>query len=485
MKGLKEWLDSTSAIAPFIVHADDEGLPAGGDDEVSLRPLQSRPPRDRPMPSSRPLPPPRPRYTLALLTAMAALAFMDRQILAVLIQPVKAEFGLSDLQIGLVTGLGFALTFALLGVPLGRLADRGSRRSLISWCRGLGGLLGAAGAAATGFWALLGSRAGGALSDAGGGPASMAMLADLYPPEQRSRVMSVFGTGGSIGALLAMVLGGWLAQHYGWRLTMGLVGTSALALALLLRLSVREPLRALAQAAAPHAAGAAAPRGAVAEIWSDAVTRGLIIGAACALLAGYSFGSWNTALLVRHHGLSLQNAGWISGGAALFSILGGLGSGALTDRLARCDPRWQQGVPLIGLGLALPCGLGYLLLPAGAVLPAALLNLAFAFFVVWWVAPTYAALSLVVPPQRRATASAMVLLAGAIVGNGVGPIFTGWLSDLLSVSMPGQGLRYALMCMVAMLAPGVYAFARVLPRYPAAYAAAQRAATHKVDLHGD
>lgn len=415
----------------------------------------------------------RPRYTLTLLTALAALAFMDRQILAVLIQPVKQEFNLSDLQIGLITGLGFALTFAVLGIPMGRLADRSERRRIIVWCRGLGGLLGAAGAASTGFWTLLVSRAGGAISDAGGGPASMAMLADLYPANQRSRVMSVFGTGGSIGALLAMVLGGWLAQHYGWRVAMGLVGMSVIMLALLLRFTVREPLRALAQAVAPHTdAYQNAPRGAVREIWNTPVTRWLIIGAACALLAGYSFGSWNTALLVRRHGLSLQNAGWISGTAALVSVFGGLFSGALTDRLTRRDKRWQQGVPLIGLGVALPCGLAYLMLPAGAILPAAALVVTFAFFIVWWVAPTYAALSLVVPGQRRATASAMVMLAGAIVGNGVGPIFTGWLSDLLSVTMPGDGLRYALACMVAMLAPGMYAFARVLPAYPGAYEAA-------------
>jgi MFS family permease len=256
---------------------------------------------------------------------------------------------------------------------------------------------------------------------------------------------------------------------------MGLVGLSVIVLALLLRFTVREPLRALAQDAAPYAdAYKNAQRGAVREIWNAPVTRWLIIGAACALLAGYSFGSWNTALLVRRHGLSLQNAGWISGSAALVSVFGGLFSGALTDRLTRRDKRWQQGVPLIGLGVALPCGLAYLMLPAGAIIPAAALVVTFAFFIVWWVAPTYAALSLVVPGQRRATASAMVMLAGAIVGNGVGPIFTGWLSDLLSVTMPGDGLRYALACMIAMLAPGMYAFARVLPAYPGAYDAAHR-----------
>lgn len=413
--------------------------------------------------------PQRPGYTLLLLTALATLAFMDRQILAVLIQPVKAEFGLSDLQIGLITGLGFALTFGVLGVPLARLADGSERRRLIAWSRGIGGALGATGAAATGFWSLLVSRAGGAVSDAGGAPASMAMLADLYPPQQRARVMSIFSTAGSVGALLAMVLGAWIAQRYGWRAALGVVGCSALVLAVVLRFTVREPLHRIAQAKQDARLPAAARQGAVRELWSDPIVRWLIIGAGCALIAGYSFGVWNAALLVRRHGLSLAEAGWISGAAALASALGSLWAGAQTDRLARLDPRWQIRVPLIGLAVALVCGVAYLLLPAGATLAAAALVPAFGFFIAWWASPAYAALSFIVPAQRRATANAMVMVVGAIVGNGLGPIFTGWLSDVLSFGQPGEGLRYALGCMIAMLVPSMYAFARAMPSYPAAY----------------
>lgn len=421
------------------------------------------------------IPPTRPGYTLTLLTLMSALAFMDRQILAVLIQPVKLEFGLSDLQIGLVTGLGFAFTFSLLGVPLGRLADRCKRRNLIAWCRGMGGLLGALGGASLGFWTLMLSRTGGALSDAGGTPASMSMLADLYPPSQRSRAMSVISTGGSLGALMALVLGSWLAAHYGWRITMVVAGSGSLVLALLLHWSVREPLRLVTAHAAHNATDARQP-GAVAAIWGQPVTRWLIVGAACALLAAYSFGAWNIALMLRRHGMSLQQAGSISGAAALTSIVGGLTSGALTDRLARRDLRWQLGMPILGLGLSLLCGMAYLLLPAGALLPATVLMVAFAFFMPWWVAPTYAAISLVVPSQRRATANAMVLLAGAIVGNGLGPILTGWLSDVLNASLGGDGLRYALMGMVSMMLPGMLAFGRALQAYPAAHRSALQAA---------
>ena len=112
-------------------------------------------------------------YVLILLTALSALTFMDRQILAVLLQPIKQEFGFSDLQIGLITGLGFALTFGALGIPLGRLADKHERRSIIAWCRGVGGCIAAAGALSSGAGGLTASRAGAALGDAGGGAASM------------------------------------------------------------------------------------------------------------------------------------------------------------------------------------------------------------------------------------------------------------------------------------------------------------------------
>ena len=408
------------------------------------------------------------RYILTLLTVMSALAFMDRQILSVLIEPVKLEFGLSDLQIGLITGLGFAITFGLLGVPLGRLADRSERRSLIAWCRGLGGLLAALGAASVGFWSLMFTRSGAALSDAGSTPGSMSMLADLYPPAQRSRAMSVFGTGGSIGALLALLLGSWLAENYGWRVTVVVAGAGSLLMALVLVLTVREPLR---QATAAHALPAAGVRqpGAVAAIWAEPVTRWLVIGVAFTLLAAYSFGAWNIALMVRHHGLSLQQAGWISGASAISSITGSLVSGALTDRMVHRDLRWQMGVPLVGLVLSLLSGVAYLLLPAGTLPIATVLMALFAFFLPWWAAPSYAAISIVTPSQRRATANSMVLLAGAIVGNGLGPILTGWLSDVLNASLGGDGLRYAMLGMVSMILVGIFAFFRAMRAYPQAY----------------
>ena len=401
---------------------------------------------------------------LLLLTAMSMLSAMDRQMLAVLIEPIKAEFLLSDLQIGLVSGLGFALSFCLLGLPLGRIADRHERRSLVAWTRGVGGLLAAMGGASIGFWSLMGSRAGGALSDAGGAPASLSMIADLYPPAQRSRAMSLFGLGAATGSMLALVLGSWIAQQWGWRLALAIVGGSAALLALLLRMFSSEPLRAQAARSNELSQG----RSSVALVWRQPVTRWIMLGAGFALLSGYSVGAWNVSYLVRSHHLTQQQAGWVAGFAALTSVFGSLVAGALTDRLVRRHPGWQMGVPLIGVSMALPSGLLFFAMPTGQVAAATAMVGLFAFFIAWWAAPSYAALSLVVAPQRRATANAMLMLAGAIIGSGIGPIFTGSLSSWLEPWLQDQALRFALICTIAMLVFSVYAFWRALLVYPAA-----------------
>lgn len=413
----------------------------------------------------------RARLILLMLASLSTLTFMDRQILAVLLVPVKAEFGLSDLQVGLVTGLGFALSFGLIGVPLGRLADRHDRRRLVAWTRGLGGALTALGALAGSAGALAASRMGGAVSDAGGGPASMSMIADLYPPQQRSAAIGVFAMGASAGSLLALVLGAWLAQAHGWRWTLALIGLTSVLAALLLRLLVREPLRrgmpALAGSAAPH-------RGAVRAVWDDPVARWLIVAATFALLAGYSFGVWNFAYLMRVLGLSSQQAGGVAGLSALASLLATPFSGALTDRLARREPRWQMGVPIVGVGIALPLGWVYLALGAGHLQASILLTIAFAFFIAFWIAPTYAALSMVVPPERRGVAHSMVMLVGAVGGSGIGPVLCGALSDALAGHVSGDPLRPALALMLALLLGALAALAVAMRAHGRARAAGLR-----------
>lgn len=398
-----------------------------------------------------------------LLAALSALAFMDRQILAVLLEPIKQEFALSDLQVGLVTGLGFSLCFALIAVPLGRLADKRNRVTMVVAARALGGALAALGATTGSAWALAATRAGTAVSDAGAGPASMSMIVDLVPAEQRSRAMSIFTAGNAFGSLLALAGGAWLAQRYGWRVTLACVGTVSILMAALLRWRVAEPPRG--RFAARSGAAPAMTGGAARDVWSRPIARWLLIGGSFALLAGYSFGAWNFTYLMRAHGLSSQAAGLLAGGAALASVAGGLAAGTLTDKLMMRDGRWQMGVPALSLALALPSGLIYLALGPAHFAAACVGVLVFSFFVSGWAAPVYAALSMVVPPERRATANAMLLLSGAVVGSGAGPVLTGALSDGLRPWVGSDGLRWALALTVCLLGLAIAALLKAMPAF--------------------
>lgn len=410
-----------------------------------------------------PVPARRARISLAMLALLSALTFMDRQIFAVLLVPVQREFALGDLEVAAVSSLGFALSFALLALPLARLADGGPRRRIIAWCRGLGGTLAALGAVSGNAAMLAATRVGSAVSDAGGGPASMSLAADLMPAGQRSRAMSVFAMASSAGSLLALIVGAWSAQRFGWRVTLAGIGTASLTGALLVRWVVSEPPRAARVEAPAKARG-----GALAAVLVLPAARWLLGAAALSMLAGYSFGTWNFAYLVRAHGLSVQDAGWVTGLSALGSMLGSAVSGWLADKLVPRDARWQLGVPLLALAISLPLALGFLALDATHTGWAIALLVAFGFFFAGWIAPSYAALSHIVAPERRASANALMLLVGAVGGGGIGPVLTGALSDGLAPRVAGDPLAGALALVVALLVPSAWAYWRCMRLYPAA-----------------
>lgn len=410
-----------------------------------------------------------------MLTLLSVLAFVDRQIFAVLLMPVKTEFALSDLQVGLVTGLGFALAFGLLALPLARVADRHERRSLVAWCRGVGGAAAALGALAGNAGLLLVSRAGAAVSDAGGMPASMSMVADLYPARQRAKAMGVLSMGASLGALIALVGGAWAAERFGWRATLAGVGLASVLAALLMRWVVQEPARSAPAAQSPGAAAAnpspeakAAATAAQAspwrQVWSLPAARCLIGAAAFALLAGYAIGAWNFTYLVRSLSLSPQQAGWVAGVAALGSMLAAPLSGVWADRLARGGNARLLWVAQAGLWAALPLGWAYLALAAAGQATAAIAGVVvFAFCIGLWIAPVYAALSQVVPAPLRSTANASVMLAGAVGGGGIGPVLTGALSDAMGLvgrATSTDPLGWALAIMLSLLLPAVVLLAR-------------------------
>mgnify|MGYP006267287789 CR=1 FL=1 len=414
-------------------------------------------------------------WTLILLLLAYTMNFIDRQIIGILIEPIKREFGVSDTAMGLLSGLAFALFYSALGVPFARYADRANRRNLVAWCCAAWSIMTALCGMAVGFWTLAMARVGVAVGEAGGTPPSLSMVADHYPPHKRGRAMSVFMLGPQLGIIFGLGLGGWIAHNYGWRQAFIWMAIPGLMVALLMRLTATEPRRgAWENATGAEQPAAPAFKLVVADLWRSKVFMRLALGGLMLGFAGYGIGVWTPAFLVRSHGMNLKDAGIVMGvfgGAA--AVLGTLSAGWLSDRLAARDPRWRVGVPILGCMLALPAGLTFYLMPAGPMWAVGSLQvpqsifayLLFGVTTVWWMAPTYAAMADIVPAERRTTAVALFNLGFTMIGGGLGPLLIGVLSDALQTAVGAEGLRWSLATAMLTYVVGILAFYASLQPY--------------------
>ncbi len=381
-------------------------------------------------------------YVLALLTVVYAFNYLDRQLLSVLMEPIKQEFGVSDGALGMLTGFLFALIYTVAGIPVARIADQFGRRavlvvSLVVWS-GMTALTGFV----SSFSQLRLARIGVALGESGGTPPSFALISDIFPPERRATALGIFATGVSFGTLLGNVLGGWIGQEYGWRAAFIWLGLPGLLLAALLAWTVREPDRS----AAPRDASLGdVIRVLIAQpafVWMAA-------GVSLAAFAGYGFAMWKPSFLMRVHGFSLRTAGVAIGFVNLFTgVASSLLGGYLADRLGKRDVRWPLRIAALSAAFALPCNVAFLLWPDpwAALIGISLIGIAGGM----WPPPTYATSQSLVPPHMRARATAILLFFLNLIGLGLGPWWIGELSDALEPAYGKLSLRYALVS--AMLA---------------------------------
>lgn len=412
-------------------------------------------------------------WTLLVLLFVYTMSFLDRQIMGILIQPIKTEFGVSDTAMGVLSGVTFALFYSTLAIPFARYADRANRRNFVSYCCAAWSFMTTMCGLAGSYWTLALARVGVAVGEAGGTAPSITMVADHYPPQQRGRAMSVYMLGPQLGILFGLALGGWIAHHYGWRQAFIWMGIPGIVAALLLRFTTVEPVRGRWEATRTEAP-VGSMKDLARDLWrSSAFTRitwaGLTLG-----FAGYGIGIWTPAFLVRSHGMTLQSAGAVMGIlGGLAAVLGALISGWLSDALARRDPRWRLGVPILGCVLALPCGVTFYLSPAGGqwmvagmgVPHAIVWYLMFGITTVWWMAPVYAALSDIVAANRRATALAVFNLGLTMIGGGLGPLLVGMLSDALTALHGNEALRWALTWSMAAYVLGIVSLAAAIGPY--------------------
>lgn len=406
----------------------------------------------------------RTHLSLLLLALVYIFSFIDRQVIAVLIEPIKRDFGASDTQMGLLSGLAFGLLYAAMGVPVGWLADRFNRRNIVAICCGLWSLATLACGLVGQFWQLLLARMSVAVGEAGGMAPSISVVSDMYPRERRSLAISLFMMGPHFGVLIGLALGGWIAHQYGWRAAFIAFGAPGIVLALLVRLWVQEPARGAFEhtASAPGAKAAAEPlRHQVRRLWRMPAFRRLALACGLGGLAGYGYGVWIPSFLMRSHGLTLAQAGLLFGVASgCGAVLGSLCSGWLGDRLARRNAGWQLGLPMLGMLTALPCALAFILWPSGVwamgslnVPHAMVFAVLFAFFASWWPPLSYSAVSQMVKADERSVAAALLNFFITLFGSGLGPLVTGMLSDLLLPRLGDEALRWALVVLMSLMLP--------------------------------
>lgn len=412
-------------------------------------------------------------YALAMLAIIYVFNYIDRLLISILIEPIKLEFGISDTQIGLLSGVAFAIFYTLFGLPFGRLADRIGRKPVIALaCIAWSAMTMLCGVA-TSFAMLLLFRIGVAVGEAGGTAPSVAMVSDLYPPEKRSRALAVFLMGPSLGAVLGLGLGGWIAQEYGWRTAFVVIGAPGVLLGMLLWLTVRSP----AMPVRPQPAAGAPKedwRTTLREVFATPAFLLVVAAGTLAAIMGYAIGTWNPSFLIRSHGLSMQHAGLLVGlGGGLAATVGTLLCGSITDRLVARDPGWQLGVPIIACVISVPLGFAFYLWPSGtafhlgsmAVPQAYPFYLAFSFAATWWTVPCFGAISHLFPPNRQAQANAIFVMGMTLFGVGLGPIIVGGLSDFFTVSLGQEALRYALASTVVLYVLTALCLIAALPRY--------------------
>lgn len=388
----------------------------------------------------------RPAYRgwfLFLLTLAYALNFLDRQLLSILQEPVKAELGLSDTQLGLIGGPVFALLYVGLGVPIARLADRANRVRIVAGAISLWSVATALCGMAANFGQLAAARMTVAVGEAAATAPSYALLADLYPKERRASAIGIFTTGTSIGSAVGLSLGGWVGYVYGWRTAFLLIGLPGVLLALLIFLTLREPPRGFSDGRdsdiAPAGFSEVAKR-----LFATRSFPGIAFSIGIASMSGFALAHWMPSFMVRSFDLSIAEAGWrVALAAGGGGLAGGFCGGFVCDRLAKRDRRWWCWAPAIAFFLNIPLML--LLFRAPDPASAMLLLAAVLFMYHFWGGSGHALVQGLVGVRMRATAAALFLMCISLIGQGLGPFVVGLASDLLHAGSGKESLRYALM----------------------------------------
>jgi MFS family permease len=407
-------------------------------------------------------------YMLLILLGMNTLCYLDRQVINIVAEQIKIELHLQDWQLGALTGLSFAIFYTLFSLPIARVAERMHRPTILAGALGVWSIFTLLCGFAGNFLQLALARMGVGLGEAGGTPAAHALITDRVPRERRAFAMSIFSAGIPLGALSGMMLGGLVADSYGWRAAFLVAAVPGLLLAVAMLLTIPDPgrertLGGLRESLRrPHEAPRF--RDALRVVFRKRAFLLIALGAATGGFVNYVHGAFFAVFFIRAHNDALLQVA-SSVGAALgikLGVIGLLGTvmglmagvmglagtivgGIVTDRFARHSMNAYMLVPGLSKLAAVPLAVTVLLVNDVVVALAVLGCMNFMRSLSY--APGFSSVQGLVPPTHRATASAMLFFIINIVGMGMGPLGVGILSDIISGAGFGQrdGLRFAML----------------------------------------
>lgn len=382
-------------------------------------------------------------YTLVVLTIVYSFNFIDRQLLAILQESVKADLGLSDSQLGLLTGFAFAAFYVIAGIPIASWADRSNRRNIVAASLFIWSFMTAISGTVSNYIQLLLARIGVGIGEAGGSPPSHSMISDIFPPGERASAIGFYSMGVSIGILFGFLAGGWLNEFFGWRVAFMVVGAPGILLAVVIWMTVPEPGRGLTEQR--KVTSVKVPfKQVLAVLWSRHSFRHMALAAGLNAFAGYSVSNWMASFMIRTHQMSTGELGtWLSLTIGLGGAVGVFCGGLLADRLAPRDKRWYVWLPALAGFICVPfmvatymVGSAYTALLMGVV-PGILFNV----YLGNVIATTHSMVGL----RMRALSSAILFLVINTIGLGLGPWSIGMLSDYLAPSLGVDSLRHAML----------------------------------------
>ena len=389
-------------------------------------------------------------YVLIMLMLTFMFNIADRLVMSILIEDIKAEFVLSDTQIGLLAGTAFTVFYLVLGVPAGRLADRTNRKTMVAVSLSLWSLMSALCGAAIGFWTLLLARLGVGVGEAGGGPPSVSVITDYFAPHELSRAMGIFAVGAVLGPVLGYAAGGLIAEAYGWRWTFVILGLPGILLGILLYFTVLEPARGRFFEGKGQKAAADGQQpfmSTMRSLWTNNVFVRVVLANSFTNIPSFAFAIWLAPTLIRNFDVTQGEVG-VYLGAVLFAggVPGMILGGYLADFLAGKNPRWRPYYCAVAVMLVLPFWTFCLLSDS--------LEMTLALYIcgyVLLVSTQGAAISMVqsaVMPTERGTASSISSLSINLLGYGIGPALIGLMSDNWAEAHGSMSLNYAVIATV-------------------------------------